>query len=102
MNGAMFETFVVSEIIKSYVHNAKTPNIYYYRDKDKKEIDIIIEKNDKLYPVKIKKSANPDKSMLKYFSVIPKDKRGEGAVICLCNEDFPITENVNAIPVGYV
>ena len=40
MSGAMFETFVVSEIIKSYVHNAKTPNIYYYRDKDKKEIDV--------------------------------------------------------------
>ena len=40
--------------------------------------------------------------MLKHFSVIPEEKRGEGAVICLCNEDFPITRNVNAIPVGYV
>lgn len=102
MSGAIFETFVVAEIIKSYVHNAKTPNIYYYRDKDKKEIDVIIEKNDKLYPIEIKKSANPDKSMLKHFSVIPEEKRAEGAVICLCSEDFPITENVNAIPVGYV
>ncbi len=102
MSGTMFETFVVGEILKSYVHNAKIPNIYYYRDKDKKEIDVIIEKNDKLYPVEIKKSANPDKSMLKHFSVIPKEKRGEGAIICLCNNDFPVTENTNAIPVGYV
>ena len=102
MSGAMFETFVVAEIIKSYVHNAKTPNIYYYRDKDRKEIDIIIEKNGKLYPIEIKKSANPDKSMLKHFSVIPEEKRGAGAVICLCKEDFPITENVSAIPVWYV
>lgn len=102
MSGAMFETFVVSEIIKSYVHNAKMPNIYYYRDKDKKEIDVIIEKNSKLYPIEIKKSANPDKSMLKHFSVIPNEKLGEGSIICLCKEDFPITEKVNAIPVSYI
>ena len=102
MSGAMFETFVVSEIIKSYVHNAKMPNIYYYRDKDKKEIDVIIEKNSKLYPIEIKKTANPDKSMLKHFSIIPNEKLGEGSVICLCKEDFPITEKVNAIPVSYI
>ena len=40
--------------------------------------------------------------MLKHFSVIPNEKQGEGAVICLCNEDFPITGSVNAIPIGYV
>ena len=102
MSGAMFETFVVSEIIKSYVHNAKTPNIYYYRDKDKREIDVIIEKNGKLYPIEIKKTANPDKNMLKNFSVIPDEKRGEGAVVCLCKEDFPVTKDVNAIPVWYI
>jgi hypothetical protein len=102
MSGAIFETFIVSEIIKSYVHNAKTPNIYYYRDKDKKEIDIIIEKNNKLYPIEIKKTANPDKNMLKHFSVIPKEQLSDGAVICLCKSDFPITKNVNAIPIGYV
>jgi len=102
MNGAIFETFVISEIIKSYVHNAKTPNIFYYRDKDKKEIDVIIEKNGKLYPIEIKKSAKPDKNMLKHFSVIQSEKLGLGAVVCLAKEDFPITENVNAIPVGYL
>lgn len=102
MNGAIFETFVVSEIIKSYIHNSKNPNIFYYRDKDKKEIDIIIEKNGKLYPIEIKKSANPTKNMVKNFSVIPDDKLGSGAVVCLVKEDFPITENVNAIPVSYI
>jgi hypothetical protein len=102
MSGAIFETFVVSEIIKSYVHNARTPNIYYYRDKDKKEIDILVEQNNKLYPIEIKKSANPDKNMLKHFSVIPEDKLAEGAVVCLCKEDYPITQNVTAIPVSYI
>ena len=102
MSGAMFETYVIDEILKSYVHNAKKPNIYYYRDKDKKEIDVIIEKNGKLYPIEIKKTANPDKSMLKHFSVIPEEKKGEGAIICLCQNDFPIRENVNVVPVWYV
>lgn len=102
MSGAMFETFVISEIIKSYVHNAKTPNIYYYRDKDKREIDLIIEKNGQLYPIEIKKSANPDKNMIKHFSVIPDEKRAEGAILCLCKEDYPITDKVNSIPVWYV
>lgn len=102
MNGAIFETFVVSEIIKSYEHNLKTPNIYYYRDKDKKEIDLIIEQNGKLYPIEIKKTAIPNKNMIKNFSVIPEDKIGEGAVICLSKSDFPITKNINAIPVSYI
>ena len=102
MNGAIFETFVVSEIIKSYTHNSKEPNIYYYRDNEKKEIDVIIEKNGKLYPIEIKKSANPDKSAIKNFSVIPDDKLGDGAVVCLAKEDYPITPNINAIPVSYV
>ncbi len=64
MNGAIFETFVISEIIKSYRHNLIEPNIYYYRDKDKKELDVIIEQNGKLYPIEIKKSASPNKKIL--------------------------------------
>ena len=102
MSGAIFETFVVSEIIKSYTHNAKEPNIYYYRDKEKKEIDLIIEKNGKLFPIEIKKATNPDKKAIKNFSVIPDDIIGEGVVICLANEDYPITKNINTIPVSYV
>ena len=102
ISGAIFETFVVSEIIKSYNHNIKEANIFYYRDKDKREIDVIIEQNGKLYPVEIKKSANPDKSAIKNFSVIPNNKLGEGSVICLSKDDYPITQTVNAIPVSYI
>lgn len=102
MSGAIFETYVVSEIIKSYAHNIKEPNIYYYRDKDKREIDIIIERNGKLYPIEIKKSSNPDKSAIKNFSVISEDNLGNGAVVCLAKEDYPITKNINAIPISYI
>ena len=102
ISGAIFEIYVVSEIIKSYAHNIKEPNIYYYRDKDKREIDVIIERNGKLYPIEIKKSSNPDKSAIKNFSVISEDNLGNGAVVCLAKEDYPITKNINAIPISYI
>ena len=102
MSGAIFETFVVCEIIKSYVHNAKKPNIYYYRDKDKREIDVVIESNGKLFPIEIKKTASPDKDTIKHFSVIPEEKRASGAVVCLSSEDYPITSNDSAIPAWYL
>ncbi len=62
MAGAFFETFVVAEILKSY-YNAGVlePSLYYYRDKDVREIDILIEQNGVIYPVEIKKTANPSR-----------------------------------------
>lgn len=102
MSGAILETFVVAEVLKSYLHNGKKAPIYFYRDKDKKEIDIIIEQNGKLHPVEIKKTAKPDKSLVKSFDILPEQNRAEGAVVCLCNEDLPLTEGVNSIPVGYL
>ena len=85
MSGALYENYVVSEIIKSYCHHAKTPYLYYYRDKDAKEIDLLIEADGKLHPVEIKKTAHPEKRMTAAFSVIDKAplQRGTGAVICL-------------------
>jgi uncharacterized protein len=58
-SGAFFETFVVSEIMKSWYNAGKMPPVSYYRDKDRNEIDLILEADDKLHPVEIKKSANP-------------------------------------------
>lgn len=102
MDGAIFETFVVSQILKSYVHSCDKPSIYYYGDVDKKEIDVLIEQSGKLYPVEIKKSASPDKDAIKNFSYIPEDKRGQGAVVCLSSTDYPITKTINAVPVSYL
>ena len=56
MNGAFFENNVVTEIIKTYIHNGKRLNVYFYRDRDKKEVDLLIEENDTLYPIEIKKN----------------------------------------------
>lgn len=97
MNGAFFETFVVSEILKSYLHNGATPLMYVYRDTVQKEIDLLIEKNGKLYPIEIKLTANPNKSMVKNFNVI--ENAGMGAIICMKEKEMFLTDDVKVIPV---
>lgn len=97
MNGAFFETFVVSEILKSYLHNGATPLMYVYRDTVQKEIDLLIEKNGKLYPIEIKLTANPNKSMVKNFNVI--ENAGMGAIICMKEKEMLLTDDVKVIPV---
>ena len=85
MNGAILENYVVSEIRKSYLNSGKKPFMYYYRDKDVREIDIVLEHDGELNPIEIKKSANPAPEILRNFSVLEKTglKRGKGAVICM-------------------
>ena len=85
MNGAILENYVVSEIRKGYLNSGKEPFMYYYRDKDAREIDIILEHDGELNPIEIKKSANPAPEILRNFSVLEKTglKRGKAAVICM-------------------
>lgn len=84
MSGAILENFVVSEIVKSYQNCGREPFIYYYRDKDTKEIDILMEDSGKLYPMEIKKTATPQSQLTRVFGVIDKAtlERGTGAVLC--------------------
>lgn len=124
MNGAMagelFETFVVSEILKSYSNAGKDYRMYvtYYRGKDKirkqkkgekaayeAKIDIIIEQDDILYPVEIKLSANPKLSMTNAFDVldkVPGKRRGVGVILCMYDSVLWIKENVVALPVEFL
>jgi predicted AAA+ superfamily ATPase len=101
MDGAIFETYVIGEIIKSYFHNGKEPIIYLYRDTNQNEIDIIIEENGTLYPIEIKKTANPQALDYKYFSQLGKlnKKIGLGAIICLQAQRIALNRNVISIPV---
>jgi predicted AAA+ superfamily ATPase len=100
MSGAIFESFVVSEIIKSYSHNGKSPSLYYYRDSNKAEIDLLIARDGLLFPIEIKKTANPSKDDVKAFKTLSQtEKLGYGSLICLTDSPRPLTENVNAISV---
>lgn len=87
MSGALLENYAVSEIVKSYQNAGLEPFIHYYRDKDSKEIDVLIEGDGKLCPVEIKKTAAPDKRLVRTFSVINKSplKPGTGAVVCMAD-----------------
>lgn len=102
MNGAFFENFVVIEILKNYLNNGKKPSFFFYRDTEQKEIDLIIEQNQKLFPIEIKLTASPNKTMVKNFSILPEEKFSSGALICMTSEDYPITSKVNAIPIWYL
>jgi predicted AAA+ superfamily ATPase len=104
MSGAIFETWVVAEILKSYWHSGKQAPLYYYRDKDQKEIDVLIVQNGTLYPIEIKKTGNPGRDAVRHFSVLEKlgITIGPGAVICLANERLPLTANVELIPAWQV
>lgn len=105
-NGAIFETYVISQIIKSYLNNGMNPKkyLYYYRDNNGKEIDLLIIYNNKVYPIEIKKSANPEKVAIKNFNVIEKFglEIGEGGVICMKENLLPIDRNNNYIPIELV
>ena len=106
MGGAFFETFVIAEIIKSYFNRGIPPPLYYYRDKEQREIDLLIWRNGRLHPVEIKMTANPSKSHIAAFSVLdrlpPPYERGEGALVCCYDKPIPLGGGDRAIPVGYV
>lgn len=110
-SGAFFESYVFSEIYKSYINAGKEPPIYYYRDKDKKEIDLIIYQNGTIYPIEIKKSASPGKSAIKNFDVLKAATRsldslkveiGTGSVICMSNDLLPINDMNWYVPVWLI
>ncbi len=104
MAGSFFENFVIVEIIKSYYNNGELrPPIYFYRDKEKKEIDLIIEQNGKLHPIEIKKSANPSKDMIANFKVLEKvGMVGEGGIICMYDKIVNLDDNNKVIPYRYL
>lgn len=103
MAGAMFENYVISEIIKGYVNHGidVRSRFCYYRDNNQKEIDLMILENNKIYPIEIKKSADPGKDALKNFSVLNNlsEEIGEGAVICMSPMIVPLDEKNKLVPI---
>ena len=97
MNGAFFETYVVSEVIKSFLNNGADPAqyLFYYRDIDKKEVDILLVKEGALYPAEIKKGISPTKPT-KNFSVLEKYKMPIKRGMVIDNTDAVRAINDNA------
>lgn len=120
MAGAMYETFVINEILKSYSNEGLEYdfNVFYYNGKDKKkrkengeevevdgEIDLILQEDGILYPIEIKMSASPKADMASEFDVldgVPDKKRGMGVIICLYDKKLYLRENLVALPLEYI
>ncbi|MDR0372501.1 MAG: ATP-binding protein [Nitrososphaerota archaeon] len=104
MSGAFFESWVFSEIYKSYLNDGKEVPLFYYRDKEKREIDLLIYENGTLYPIEVKKAASPGVEAIKHFKVlnpVTEPERfgefeqyiteiGTGAVVCMANDLLPV------------
>jgi len=100
MSGAIFETFVVSEIIKSWYNAGKKPPVFYYRDKEKNEIDLLMEVDGRLHPIEIKKSANPGKDAISAFRLLEKAGKpvGHGVLVCCSSDYLPLDAKNSVVP----
>ena len=104
MSGALLENFTVSELMKSYQNEGLSPYLYFYRDRDAKEIDVILEGNGKLYPLEIKKTATPDRRIVRTFDIIEKSplERGTGAVLCMAQEFSAFDRDDLIVPIWMI
>ena len=116
MSGAFFESHVFSEIYKSYLNAGKEPPVFYYRDRDQKEIDLLLYQNGVLSPIEIKKAASPGKTAIRNFDVLQPAARAEafggleslkveigtGSVVCMANDLLPVDEKNWYVPVWLI
>lgn len=104
MSGALLENYTVAEIIKTYQNAGQEPFLYYYRDKDAREIDLILERDGKLFPTEIKKMASPPKKLTKVFDLIDKSplQRGTGAILCMADQLGAFDQNNLIVPISLI
>jgi len=100
MSGPILETWVVTELLKSYWHNGRRPPFYFYRDKDLREIDLLLVQDGVVYPLEIKKTASPSRQDVRHFTTLEKLglTMGPGGVICLVEQSLPLTGTMQSIP----
>ena len=104
ISGALLENYTVAEIIKTYQNAGQEPFLYYYRDKDAREIDLILERDGKLFPIEIKKMASPPKKLTKVFDLIDKSplQRGTGAILCMADQLGAFDQNNLIVPISLI
>ncbi|MDR0425349.1 MAG: ATP-binding protein [Clostridiales Family XIII bacterium] len=114
--GAFLESYVFSEIYKSYTNAGLEPPLFYYRDRDQREIDLLIYGNGTLCPIEVKKAASPGAEAVRHFGVLApaadperfgglaqlKAEIGTGAVVCLAEELLPIDRKNWRVPVWLI
>lgn len=104
MSGAILESFVVSEILKSWWYRGQDPAIYHYRDKERHEINLLISSDGQLFPMEIKKTATIRTSDAAAFNLLNRHGAsvGNGAVLSLCPDRLPVNRHAQNIPIGWI
>lgn len=104
MNGIVLENYVVSEIAKTYLNCGKEPFMYYYRDKDAKEIDIVLEHDGVLNPIEIKKTANPGTELTRVFALLDRASvpRDEVAIVCMKPQLGAVDRDNYTVPIWMI
>ena len=104
MSGPILETWIVTELLKSYWHNGRRPPFYHYRDKDQAEIDLLLVQDGVAYPLEIKKTASPGRDDVRHFGKLEQLGLpvGPGGVICLVEQSLPLTATARSIPVWLI
>jgi hypothetical protein len=102
VNGTILETFVFAEVLKSWWSAGKQPQLFYYRDKEGREIDLLIMQDRKIHPVEVKKAGSPRPDATASLAALDRLKSsiGPAAIVCLCRERLPIQEGGMAVPLG--
>lgn len=104
MSGALMENYVVSELRKGFLARGEEPLLYYYRDRDAREIDVVLECDGELHPIEIKRSASPNLGMTSNFSALDRASvpRGAGAVICMAERLAMLDDRTFVVPAWIV
>jgi hypothetical protein len=99
-SGHFYETYVVMELVRSYAYGDARANLAFYRDRDGREIDLVVEEGRTLHPLEVKKSASPGPSDTRRFKLLEASdlQRGPGGIICMCEGAYPLTETDSLIP----
>jgi predicted AAA+ superfamily ATPase len=100
MSGAILETWIVAELLKSYWHAGRRPPFNYYRDKDLRDIDLLLVQDGIVYPLEIKKTASPGREDVRHFGALERLglRVGPGGLICLAEQALPLTATAQSIP----
>jgi len=105
MAGNIFETYVISEIIKSYRNAGREPPIYFYRDADKREIDAVIYQDGTLYPIEVKKTSSPNAGDIKHFDALKRFTTlnvAPGALISTYDKVLSLSGKGVTVPINYI
>lgn len=99
-SGHFYETHVVMELVRSYAYGGAKANLTFYRDRDGREIDLVVEQGRALHPLEVKKSASPTPADAGRFKLLDASglNRGPGGIVCMCERPYPLTRTDSLIP----